>query len=153
MSTTSVARPVGDHPPVGDADLAGEQQGGERPERREATDAVLTVVPRRNPWTWVGVAGVAVLVAMFVNGLATNPGWDWPTFTRYFATETVMRALGTTIQLTLLGTVAGFALGLVLAAMRLSHNAFLRTVAWAYIWAFRSIPLIVQLLFLSLIHI
>ena len=108
---------------------------------------ILTVVPRRNPWTWVGVAGVGLLVAMFVNGLATNPGWDWPTFTRYFATETVIRALGTTIQLTVLGTVAGFALGLVLAAMRLSSNAFLRTVAWSYIWAFRSIPLIVQLLF------
>ena len=109
--------------------------------------AVLTVVPRRNRWTWVGVAGVGLLVAMFVNGLVTNPGWDWPTFGRYFATETVVRALGTTIQLTVLGTVAGFALGLVLAAMRLSSNAFLRTVAWAYIWAFRSIPLIVQLLF------
>ena len=108
---------------------------------------VLTVVPRRNRWTWVGVAGVGLLVALFVNGLATNPGWDWPTFGRYFATETVIRALGTTIQLTVLGTVAGFALGLVLAAMRLSSNAFLRTVAWAYIWAFRSIPLIVQLLF------
>ena len=92
---------------------------------------VLTVVPRRNPWTWVGVAGVGLLLAMFVNGLVTNPGWDWATFGRYFATETVIRALGTTIQLTVLGTVAGFALGLVLAAMRLSSNAFLRTVAWA----------------------
>ncbi len=107
----------------------------------------LTVVPRRTPWTWVGVAAVLVLVAMFVNGLATNPGWEWPTFAAYFASETIVRALGTTIQLTVLGTVTGFALGVVLAAMRLSHKGFLRSVAWTYIWAFRSIPLIVQLLF------
>ena len=52
-----------------------------------------------------------------------------------------------TIQLTFYGTVLGFALGIVLALVRLSKNPFLQTVAWTYIWAFRSIPLIVQLLF------
>lgn len=141
MSTTSAVRAIAtDQPP------ASAPPPPARP-ARPADASALTVVPRRNPWTWVGVAAVAVLVAMFVNGLATNPGWDWPTFARYFATETVIRALGTTIQLTVLGTVAGFVLGVVLAAMRLSPNAFLRSVAWAYIWAFRSIPLIVQLLF------
>jgi polar amino acid transport system permease protein len=31
--------------------------------------------------------------------------------------------------------------------MRLSRNPFLQVVSWGYIWAFRSIPLIVQLLF------
>jgi polar amino acid transport system permease protein len=41
----------------------------------------------------------------------------------------------------------GFALGIVLAFMRLSDSPFLRAVSFAYIWAFRSIPLIVQLLF------
>jgi polar amino acid transport system permease protein len=36
----------------------------------------------------------------------------------------------------------------VLALGRLSRNPLLRTVSWAYIWLFRSIPLIVLLLFL-----
>jgi len=117
---------------------------------RDATsnpDGELRIVSRRRPWTWVGVVVVGVLLAMFVNGLVTNPGWEWPTFAQYFATETVIRALGTTLELTLLGTVLGFALGVVLATMRLSSNRFLQVVAWGYIWAFRSIPLIVQLLF------
>ncbi len=128
--------------------------GRRRPPAEEASAtpddsgaADLVVVPRRRPWTWVGVVVVAVLLAQFVNGLVTNPGWDWPTFAAYFATETVISALWTTIQLTLLGTALGFALGVVLATMRLSANAFLQVVAWGYIWAFRSIPLIVQLLF------
>jgi polar amino acid transport system permease protein len=139
VSTTSPVRPAATEP---SAPPSGPAQAAPPPPQ-----PALTVVPRRNPWTWVGVAVVLVLVAMFVNGLATNPGWDWPTFAQYFATETIIRALGTTVQLTVLGTVAGFALGVVLATMRLSGNAFLRTVAWSYIWAFRSIPLIVQLLF------
>lgn len=37
----------------------------------------------------------------------------------------------------------GFALGAVIATMRVSTSPFLQVVAWGYIWAFRSIPLIV----------
>lgn len=110
-------------------------------------DADLTVVGRRHPWRWVGVAAVLVLLAMFVHGLVTNPGWDWPTFFQFFTTRTIFAALWVTIQLTVYGTVLGFALGGVIAAMRLSRNPFLQVVSWGYIWAFRSIPLIVQLLF------
>jgi polar amino acid transport system permease protein len=105
------------------------------------------VVRRRHPWRWVGIIAVVVLLAQLVNGLVTNPGWDWPTFAQYFATRTVLEALWTTIQLTVYGTVLGFALGVVIAAMRLSSSGFLQVVSWTYIWAFRSIPLIVQLLF------
>jgi polar amino acid transport system permease protein len=78
-------------------------------------DADLTVVGRRHPWRWVGVAAVLVLLAMFVHGLATNPGWDWPTFFQFFATRTIFAALWVTIQLTVYGTVLGFALGGVIA--------------------------------------
>ena len=111
------------------------------------SDADLPVVGHRHPWRWVGVAVVLVLLAMFAHGLVTNPGWDWPTFFQYFTTRTIFAALGVTLQLTLYGTVLGFALGGVIASMRLSSSPFLQVVAWGYIWAFRSIPLIVQLLF------
>ncbi len=52
-----------------------------------------------------------------------------------------------TIKLTLWGTLLGFALGVLLAVGRLSNNPVLQVISWTYIWAFRSIPLIVQLLF------
>ena len=110
-------------------------------------DENLVVVPARHPWRWVGVAVVLVLLAQFAHGLVTNPGWDWPTFRLYFTADAVLRAVGVTLQLTVCGTVLGFALGVVLALMRLSRSAFLRAVSWTYVWAFRSIPLIVQLLF------
>ncbi|MFI9380420.1 amino acid ABC transporter permease [Kutzneria sp. NPDC052558] len=109
--------------------------------------ADLRVVPARYPWRWVGIAVVLVLLAQFVHGLATNPGWDWPTFAAFFASGAVVTALGVTLQLTAYATVLGFAVGVVLALMRLSHSRFLRTVAFGYVWAFRSIPLIVQIIF------
>lgn len=109
--------------------------------------ADLRVVPARYPWRWVGIAVVLVLLAQFVHGLATNPGWDWPTFAAFVASGTIVTALGVTLQLTAYATVLGFAVGVVLALMRLSHSRFLRTVAWGYVWAFRSIPLIVQIIF------
>ncbi|TCO30046.1 polar amino acid transport system permease protein [Kribbella steppae] len=117
------------------------------PQTAVPDDADLPVVGRRHPWRWVGVAVVLVLLAMFVHGLATNPGWDWPTFFQFVTTRTIFAALWVTIQLTVYGTVLGFALGAVIATMRLSTSPFLQVVAWGYIWAFRSIPLIVQLLF------
>lgn len=107
----------------------------------------LTVVPARHPWRWVAVAVTAVLIAQFVSGLVTNPGWEWDVFAQFFAAPVILKAVWLTLQLTFYGTVLGFALGIVLAFMRLSASPFLRTVAYGYIWAFRSIPLIVQLLF------
>ncbi|MFJ4826868.1 amino acid ABC transporter permease [Streptomyces bacillaris] len=107
----------------------------------------LTVVPARHPWRWVAIAITAVLVAQFISGLVTNPGWEWDVFAQFFAAPVILKAVWLTLQLTFYGTALGFALGIVLAFMRLSASPFLRTVAYGYIWAFRSIPLIVQLLF------
>ncbi|AJT68041.1 L-cystine transport system permease protein TcyL [Streptomyces lydicus] len=109
--------------------------------------AALEVVPVRHPWRWAAVAVTAVLLAQFVHGLVTNPAWEWDVFARFFTAETVLKAVWTTLRLTVYGTALGFALGIVLAFMRLSASPFLRWVAVGYIWAFRSIPLIVQLLF------
>ncbi|MGW1375868.1 amino acid ABC transporter permease [Streptomyces sp. NPDC002446] len=109
--------------------------------------AALKIVPVRHPWRWAAVAVTAVLIAQFVHGLVTNPAWEWEVFARFLTAETVLKAVWVTLQLTVYGTALGFALGVVLAFMRLSASPFLRWAALGYIWAFRSIPLIVQLLF------
>src|SRR5690606_8014132 len=43
-------------------------------------------------------------------------------------------------------SVVGFALGTVLALMRLSRSPLLQSVSWTYTWVFRSVPLLLQLL-------
>jgi polar amino acid transport system permease protein len=113
-----------------------------------AINAESLVVARTwHPWRWVIGVATLVVLAQFVHGLATNPGWDWGTFAQYFTAKSVMAALWLTIQLTFWGTLIGFALGIAIAAARLSHNPVLQVISWCYVWAFRSIPLIVQLLF------
>ncbi|GAA1156456.1 polar amino acid transport system permease protein [Kitasatospora gansuensis] len=119
----------------------------ERPTVTEPDPSTLPVVPARHPWRWLAGAAAVVVVAQFVHGLATNPGWDWATFRAFLTTETILRSVGVTLQLTLYGTVLGFAVGAVVAFLRLSRSPILQTIAWVYVWAFRSIPLIVQLVF------
>ncbi|MGX2998056.1 amino acid ABC transporter permease [Streptomyces sp. JNUCC 64] len=118
-----------------------------RPARPADDFGSLKVVPVRHPWRWAAVVVTAVLLAQFVHGLVTNTGWEWEVFAEFFTADVVLKAVWVTLQLTFYGTAVGFALGIVLAFMRLSASPFLKSVAFAYIWAFRSIPLIVQLLF------
>ncbi|MEU8515850.1 amino acid ABC transporter permease [Kitasatospora sp. NPDC048722] len=131
--TTTVRRPAGAARGPGHDDL--DELAG------------LRTVPARHPWRLVAGLAAVVVLAQFVHGLATNPGWDWGTFRLYFTADVIVRAVGRTLELTAYGTVLGFLLGAVVAAMRLSHSRILRSIAWAYVWAFRSIPLIVQLVF------
>ncbi|RDG39647.1 amino acid ABC transporter permease [Streptomyces corynorhini] len=134
-AATTVPPPAGASPPPGAAAGPGDDL------------AALKVVPARHYWRWVAGAAALVVVAQFGHGLLTNPGWEWDIFFLYLTADTVLKAVWVTLQLTAYGTVIGFALGMVLAFMRLSRSVILQTVAWTYIWAFRSIPLIVQLLF------
>ncbi|MFB7428147.1 amino acid ABC transporter permease [Streptomyces hydrogenans] len=127
----------------------GATSAGTDPASRTAQDdpASLQVVPARHYARWAAAVAVIVLVAQFVHGLATNPVWEWSVFRDYFLSETIVQAVWVTLQLTAYATVLGFLLGTVLAFMRLSRSPVLRTVAWSYIWIFRSIPMIVQLVF------
>ncbi|SDJ51384.1 amino acid ABC transporter permease [Streptomyces indicus] len=109
--------------------------------------AGYTVVPTRHYARWAAAFAVLVLVAQFTHGLATNPVWEWEVFAAYFFSDTIVQAVWVTLQLTAYATVLGFLLGTLLAFMRLSRSPVLQTVAWTYIWIFRSIPMIVQLVF------
>jgi polar amino acid transport system permease protein len=51
------------------------------------------------------------------------------------------------IALTVVSQLTAVVIGLVLAIMRGSGNRFLRGVSWTYVWIFRAIPTLVQLLF------
>jgi polar amino acid transport system permease protein len=60
----------------------------------------------------------------------------------------VLQGLRGTVELTIVSMLIGVVLGVVLAVMRLSPNPILKSVAWAYIWAFRAAPrLVLAILF------
>ncbi len=109
--------------------------------------AALRLVRRRRPSQWFAVTVLAVLAAMVAHSLITNPRFEWGTVASFLTADTVLRGLGLTVGLTAASFVAGWLLGVGLAAMRLSGNPVLRAVAFGYVWLIRSIPPLVLLLF------
>lgn len=104
---------------------------------------VIKAVPVRDPGRWVATAVVAVLVAMFVNMLVTNPAFQWRFMLDNMFAPPVLGGVRTTLLLTVLAMAIGVALGIVLAVMRLSPSPIISGTAWAYTWFFRAVPRIV----------
>jgi polar amino acid transport system permease protein len=117
----------------------------------EQTDAgpapPIKAVPVRHPGRWVGVAVIAVLVAMLVHSFLTNPNFQWDVVGEYLFSDPVLRGLRNTLVLTVLAMAIGIVGGVLLAVMRLSPNPVLAGAAAVYIWLFRGTPVITQLIF------
>lgn len=107
----------------------------------------IRAVPVRHPGRWVAAAVIAVLAAMFVHMLVTNPVFQWDFMVENMFSDAVLRGARTTLIMTVLAMAIGILLGIVLAVMRLSANPVVSGAAWVYIWFFRAIPRIVLLFF------
>ncbi len=117
----------------------------ERPDHREQRHPIKAV-PVRHPGRWVAGVAVAVLAAMLVNSLLTNPAFNWPEQAKYLFSPPVLDGVRNTIWLTVAAMAGGVGFGIVLALMRLSANPLLRGASWLYVWFFRGTPLFTQLL-------
>jgi polar amino acid transport system permease protein len=113
----------------------------------EGRPETIRAVPVRHPGRWVAVVVIAVLAAMFIHMLFTNPSLDWPIVRKYLFSEIILRGVWMTIKLTILSMVIGIAIGIAVAVMRLSPNPVVTGVAWIYVWFFRGTPLLVQITF------
>jgi polar amino acid transport system permease protein len=114
---------------------------------RPASPERIRAVPVRHPGRWVATAVIAVLVAMFVHMLLTNPVFQWGFMFDNMFTPAVLRGARTTLIMTVLAMVIGVLLGIIVAVMRLSPNPVLSGTAWTFVWFFRAIPRIVLLFF------
>jgi polar amino acid transport system permease protein len=93
------------------------------------------------------VVVIAVLLAMLVHSLVTNPRWEWDFVQGYFTYPAILRGVVVTLELTVLAMAIGVVLGIVLAIMRLSRNPVVSGSSWIYTWFFRGTPVLVQLIF------
>jgi polar amino acid transport system permease protein len=105
------------------------------------------VVKLRHPWTWAASGVVALLALLALYSVATNPAFEWPVVAQYLFDSQILLGLSRTLELTVVAMVMGLGIGTLLAVMRLSSNLLLSTVSWVYIWFFRSVPVLVQLIF------
>jgi polar amino acid transport system permease protein len=116
-----------------------------------ADAAAIEAVPVRHPGRWVAAAITALLVAIVIHSVATNPNFHWDIFGQYFLSSRVLHGLVITLELTFISMLIGIVLGVLLAVMRLSPNPLVAGASWFYIWFFRGTPVLVQLLFWSFI--
>jgi polar amino acid transport system permease protein len=128
----------------GSADMQHVEAPAGRPEDIKA-------VPVRHPGRWITAAIVALLAAIIINSVATNPRFGWSTVNDYLFSSRVLDGLRVTLELTVIAMAIGIVLGVVLAVMRLSPNPLVKGASWLYIWFFRGTPVLVQLLFWSFI--
>lgn len=146
----SVAGGVASRPaaPAATADAAVARDTEDWPVVHAAAQRPVTVdrvVPLRH-WVRWGVSAVVVfLLAQLLWTFFSNPQWRWNIFAEYFFNPAVLKGLWLTLWLTAVSAIIGFVLGAGLALARLSGSGLLNSFAWTFIWFFRSVPLIVQL--------
>ncbi|MGW1055615.1 amino acid ABC transporter permease [Streptomyces sp. NPDC002521] len=104
------------------------------------------IVPQRRYGQWAAAVVVLALLVLAVDSVLRNRAFQWDVVAGYVTSDSILRGLWLTLWLTAVVMVLGFALGTLLAAFRLSANPVLRAVSWGYVWLFRSIPILVQLL-------
>ncbi len=114
---------------------------------RPADNAVQRVIPLRHPGRWIATAVVLVVFAQFIHGLISNPFYEWAKFRYWFLRPVILDGLVVTLKVAAYSAVLGLLGGIVLALGRASKNPLLSGLSWLYVWLFRSIPLIVVLIF------
>lgn len=118
--------------------------------RTVLTDEELSsaeLLPRRRIGTWIAAAFVILLATQVAYSIVTNPGFRWPVVGAYFFAPQVLAGLLTTILLTAGSMTISLLAGTVLALSSASGNRVLAAVADFYIWIFRALPLLVQIIF------
>src|SRR3954452_8943125 len=89
---------------------------------RTAPPEQIRAGPVRHPGRWIAAAVIAVLIAMFVHMLVTNPVFQWGFLFDNIFSPPVLRGARTTLIMTVLAMLLGILLGIVVAVMRLSPN-------------------------------
>src|SRR5918994_1071708 len=112
---------------------------------RPAPPEQIQAVPVRHPGRWIAAAVIAVLVAMFVHMLLTNPVFQWGFMFDNMFSPAVLRGARTTLVMTVLAMLLGILLGIVVAVMRPLPHPGVSGGAWGYVWFFPAVPRIVLL--------
>ena len=103
--------------------------------------------PRGRPGTWVAACVVTLVALQVIYSMMNNSAFGWDVVGKYLFSPQVLAGLATTILLTIASMTLASILGVIIAVSVVSRNPVLSAVAKAYIWFFRSIPLLVQIIF------
>lgn len=124
-----------------------EQTAGQSSLALDRDGIALDAKPRQRIHIFRWLASLAMLVVLIlVIQLFAASSIEWAAIPRYFISEGMLSGLVGTIKLTISVMLLGIALGTLIAVAQQSKNLLLRSIAVAYIWFFRGVPALVQLL-------
>jgi polar amino acid transport system permease protein len=105
----------------------------------------LVHVPRRHYGRLFAAAVVVLALAAIIHAFAVGQ-IEWNYVGEFLTVPAIMTGLVNTIIMSVLAMVLGITLGIVFAVMRLSDNPLLSYVSIGYVWFFRAVPALLQLL-------
>ncbi len=103
---------------------------------------------RKRPGRLVLAIVVLFLLVFFGVSFARNPRFEWGVVGDYIFSPPILKGALVTLELSAIALVLGFVFGIIIAMMRLSKNPVLSWLAVGYVWVVRSIPPLVQILFI-----
>jgi polar amino acid transport system permease protein len=109
------------------------------------TSPLILPVPRIGRWFGLVLAALAVIWVVYQ--IITNPGFQWGVVGHYMLNRDVLTGVAMTLELTVLVMVIGTLIGVIVALMRLSGTPVLMACGHAFVWFFRGVPVLVQLVF------
>ena len=104
--------------------------------------------PRRGARENLAISALALALAcLLAYSVSRNRRFEWHTVGHYLGAHTVLKGLGLTLWLTCVVMVLGIIGGAIVALLRRSRYSAIARLAWAFTWFFRSVPMLVQILF------
>lgn len=104
------------------------------------------IAPQLHLGRWTSAIIVAVLLTTIVVSLWNNPAIEHDTVLKFLTAKSVLEGLRMTVILAVLSMAIGTLLATIMAVFRLSKNPVLQSVGAIYVWFFRGVPLLVQIL-------
>ena len=114
----------------------------------ERPPGVRLLAGRRPARHNLAMSAVVLVIAGFaLFSIARNHRFQWGVVSTYLTTGTVLRGLLTTFWLTFLVVALGLVGGVLVALLRRSRVPVISRLAWLFTWFFRSVPMLVQIIF------
>ncbi|MFJ6328683.1 MULTISPECIES: amino acid ABC transporter permease [unclassified Rhizobium] len=116
---------------------------GEEPAKHEAPIRAK----RRTSYSQIVTAlAFVALLSMFVITQANNPRIEWGVTAQYIFHPVVLGGIGVTIQLSVIAMLCSIVLAFAVALMIQSQNKVASVLGRVYVWFFRGVPMLVQVL-------
>jgi polar amino acid transport system permease protein len=91
-------------------------------------------------------AAFIALLSMFIASQANNPRMEWSVTAQYLFHPVILGGVGVTIQLSVIAMLISIALAFIVALMIQSQNKVASVFGRLYVWFFRGVPMLVQVL-------